>query len=98
MVDIFILRFSIRNFAALGINASRIGLAPQESSSHSKVVKLGKVGFLARILDLYKSNPFGEDISASSDDIPIPESWYDSSPDFPFTSSVYIMVAQAIKG
>ncbi|EKM74744.1 hypothetical protein AGABI1DRAFT_109872 [Agaricus bisporus var. burnettii JB137-S8] len=55
------------------------GLAPNpdfSTSSPSKVIKLGKVGYHTRLLDLHRSNPFGNaNLNAGDDGNYIPDAW-----------------------
>lgn len=46
------------------------------SSSPSKVIKLGKVGYHTHLLDLHRSNSFGGSAPASVDEVHIPDAWY----------------------
>ncbi|GLB36853.1 putative anticodon binding domain of tRNAs [Lyophyllum shimeji] len=57
-----------------GINARCIGLASGDRSGHSKQIKLGRVGFPTRLLDLHRSNPFGTNIPAA-EECQIPDGW-----------------------
>ncbi|KAF5376991.1 hypothetical protein D9615_007308 [Tricholomella constricta] len=56
-----------------GINARSIGLASGDRSQ-SKQIKLGRVGFPTRLLDLHRSNPFGTNFPPNEEP-PIPEGW-----------------------
>ncbi|KAG6890525.1 hypothetical protein C0995_007725 [Termitomyces sp. Mi166 len=56
-----------------GINARCIGLVSGDRP-HSKQVKLGRVGYPTRLLDLHRSNPFGTNLSPIEEP-PIPEGW-----------------------
>ncbi|KAJ7488435.1 kinase-like domain-containing protein [Mycena latifolia] len=57
-----------------GITADCIGLTPR--MKNTKMVKLTKVAFYTRLLDLHRSNPFGPDIAVGDLDEPrIPEPW-----------------------
>ncbi|KAG5719281.1 Serine/threonine-protein kinase gcn2 [Termitomyces sp. T112] len=56
-----------------GINARCIGLVPG-NRPHSKQVKLGRVGYPTRLLDLHRSNPFGTNLPPT-EELPIPEGW-----------------------
>ncbi|KAJ7760657.1 kinase-like domain-containing protein [Mycena maculata] len=55
-----------------GIAADCIGIT---SSSKSKMVKLTKVAFYTRLLDLHRSNAFGPGISLDSDELRLPDPW-----------------------
>ncbi|KAG2137935.1 kinase-like domain-containing protein [Suillus clintonianus] len=46
-----------------GLDISCIYLATRENRTHSKMVRIGKVGYHARLKDYHKSNPFGNGIS-----------------------------------
>ncbi|KAG1908872.1 kinase-like domain-containing protein [Suillus fuscotomentosus] len=46
-----------------GLDISCIYLATRENRTHAKMVRIGKVGFHARLKDYHKSNPFGNGIS-----------------------------------
>ncbi|KAG1849257.1 kinase-like domain-containing protein [Suillus subluteus] len=46
-----------------GLDISCIYLATRENRTHTKMVRLGKVGYHARLKDYHKSNPFGNGIS-----------------------------------
>ncbi|KAF9267032.1 hypothetical protein L218DRAFT_920740 [Marasmius fiardii PR-910] len=58
-----------------GINARVIGLAPREFPANSKQVKLFKVAYYTRLLDLHKSDAFRPDMTFHNDDAPIPDAW-----------------------
>ncbi|KAJ7070074.1 hypothetical protein C8F01DRAFT_1115157 [Mycena amicta] len=55
-----------------GITGDCIGIA---NRTKTKVVKLMKVGFYTRLLDLHRSNPFGSDISVEPDEPRVPDQW-----------------------
>ncbi|KAF8060720.1 kinase-like domain-containing protein [Lyophyllum atratum] len=57
-----------------GINARSIGLASGDRTSQSKQIKLGRVGYPTRLLDLHRSNPFGPDY-LPNEESQIPEGW-----------------------
>jgi len=59
-----------------GINTRCIGLGSRDQTNQSKTVKLGRVYYHARLLDLHRSNPFSPNLSAVSSDIALPETWY----------------------
>ncbi|KAG1764160.1 kinase-like domain-containing protein [Suillus placidus] len=46
-----------------GLDISCIYLATRENRTHTKMVRIGKVGYHARLKDYHKSNPFGNGIS-----------------------------------
>ncbi|KAH9943970.1 hypothetical protein B0H21DRAFT_747282 [Amylocystis lapponica] len=58
-----------------GLNTRCIGLAPREEGGSSKVVKIYKVGYHVRLLDLHRSNPFGFNIDPKIEETTIPEGW-----------------------
>ena len=60
-----------------------IGLAPAPAPGTGKHVKLARVGFPTRVLDLHRSNPIGAPGPLPPD--PVPEAWYVPPP--PFMSS-----------
>ncbi|KAG0696775.1 hypothetical protein DFH29DRAFT_949716 [Suillus ampliporus] len=51
------------NIVHRGLDISCIYLATRENRTHSKMVRIGKVGYHARLKDYHKSNPFGNGIS-----------------------------------
>ncbi|KAJ7220218.1 kinase-like domain-containing protein [Mycena pura] len=55
-----------------GMAADCIGIT---SDSKTKTVKLMKVAFYTRLLDLHRSNPFGPNISVELDESRIPDQW-----------------------
>ncbi|KAG5641706.1 hypothetical protein DXG03_004410 [Asterophora parasitica] len=59
-----------------GINARSIGLASGDRSQ-SKQIKLGRVGFPTRLLDLHRSNPFGTDFPPTEEPT-VPDGWLSS--------------------
>ncbi|KAL6299472.1 kinase-like domain-containing protein [Sparassis latifolia] len=58
-----------------GISAKYIGLAAREEGGQSKMVKLFKVGYHIRLLDLHRSNPFGFNADPKIDEVQIPDGW-----------------------
>lgn len=56
------------------INPRTIALASREQPTASKLVKLQKVSFHARLLELHKSNPFASHIT-TTDDYHLPAAW-----------------------
>lgn len=60
-----------------GLDTSCIFLATRENKSHSKLVKVGKVGFHARVKDLHKSEPFSSELALINDEHSIPDAWYE---------------------
>lgn len=62
-----------------GLTTRCIGLAALSdpstpTSSPLKIVKIGKVGYHTRLLDLHRSNPFGPNIVIENDTA-VPEAW-----------------------
>lgn len=57
-----------------GITARSIGLTSGDRTSQSKQIKLGRVAFPTRLLDLHRSNPFGTNF-VPVEEPPIPEGW-----------------------
>lgn len=66
------------NLALIGISTRCIGLTARDplTQSHapSKLVKIGKVGYQSRLLELHRSNSFGPSIT-SDIEAPIPDAW-----------------------
>ena len=58
-----------------GLNLRCVGLAPREGMGTSKVVKLCKVGYHVRLLDLHRSDPFGFNTDCRADVDNTPEGW-----------------------
>uniref|UniRef100_A0A0W0FQ29 non-specific serine/threonine protein kinase n=1 Tax=Moniliophthora roreri TaxID=221103 RepID=A0A0W0FQ29_MONRR len=58
-----------------GLTARVIGLASRDFPANSKRVKLFKVAFYTRLLDLHRSNAFRSDMTLNHDDPPIPDGW-----------------------
>ncbi|KAF9218926.1 Serine/threonine-protein kinase [Gyrodon lividus] len=58
-----------------GLNTTCVFLATRENRSHSKLVKIGKVGYHARLKDLHKSNPFAPGLAFTNDQSAIPDAW-----------------------
>ncbi|KIJ60152.1 hypothetical protein HYDPIDRAFT_139699 [Hydnomerulius pinastri MD-312] len=58
-----------------GLDTCCIFLATRENRSHSKLVKLGKVGYHARLKDLHRSNPFSPGLVQMNDEHAIPDAW-----------------------
>lgn len=67
------MRYSHR--ACAGLNLRCIGLAPKEDSGSTKVVKVFKVGYHVRLLDLHRSDPFGFNADPKVDEDHVPEGW-----------------------
>ncbi|EIW85919.1 hypothetical protein CONPUDRAFT_114006 [Coniophora puteana RWD-64-598 SS2] len=71
-----------------GLDTCCIFLATRENRSQSKHVKLGKVGYYARLRDLHRSNSFGPDVTATNDELGLPEAWlYKEAFDSPLSYS-----------
>ncbi|KAF8839726.1 Serine/threonine-protein kinase [Paxillus ammoniavirescens] len=58
-----------------GLDTTCIFLATRENRSHSKLVKVGKVGYHARLKDLHKSNPFFPGLALMNGERAIPDAW-----------------------
>ncbi|RPD79604.1 Serine/threonine-protein kinase [Lentinus tigrinus ALCF2SS1-7] len=58
-----------------GLNLRCIGLAPKEESSSTKIVKIFKVSYQTRLLDLHRSDPFGFNADPKTDEDNVPEGW-----------------------
>ncbi|KAF8124132.1 kinase-like domain-containing protein [Boletus edulis] len=58
-----------------GLDTTCIFLATRENKSHTKLVKVGKVGYHARLKDLHKSNPFSSGSPPVNDEYPMPDPW-----------------------
>ncbi|KAJ7432513.1 kinase-like domain-containing protein [Mycena galericulata] len=58
-----------------GISADCIGISVRSNTSKNKMVKLTKVAFYTRLLDLHRSNPFGPGISLDLDEWRLPDQW-----------------------
>ena len=59
----------------LGINTRCVGLAPRDSVGQPKVIKLGRVAYHTRLLDLHRSNSFGPHTPIVQDEYQVPEAW-----------------------
>ncbi|KAI0300075.1 hypothetical protein B0F90DRAFT_1817684 [Multifurca ochricompacta] len=57
-----------------GLSLRSIGLLSREKLGQSKLVKLLKVGYYVKLLDLHRSNPFGPNSLPISDSANLPES------------------------
>lgn len=64
---------NIRLFSSSGLDTTCIFLATRENKSHSKLVKVGKVSYHARVKDLHRSDPFS---ALMNDEHSIPDAWY----------------------
>ena len=58
-----------------GINARCVGLVSSDSAGQSKVIKLGKVAYHTRLLDLHRSDSFGPHTPIVPDEYQVPEAW-----------------------
>ena len=58
-----------------GINTRCVGLAPSDSAGQPKAIKLGKVVYHTRLLDLHRSNSFGPHTPIVLDEYQVPEAW-----------------------
>ncbi|KAF8483387.1 hypothetical protein DFH94DRAFT_307281 [Russula ochroleuca] len=58
-----------------GLSLPSIGLSSRERSGQSKLVKLLKVSYYVKLLDLHRSNPFGPKSLPALDSTSLPESW-----------------------
>ncbi|KAF7297638.1 hypothetical protein MKEN_01386800 [Mycena kentingensis (nom. inval.)] len=57
-----------------GITADCIGIVSR-GGRKTKAVKLMKIGFYTRLLDLHRSNAFGPAVPVEADDLRIPDQW-----------------------
>ncbi|OBZ78007.1 Serine/threonine-protein kinase gcn2 [Grifola frondosa] len=58
-----------------GLMPKFIGLAPRDDAGSSKLVKVFKVGYHVRLLDLHRSNPFGFSSDPKIEEAQVPEGW-----------------------
>ncbi|KIK54868.1 hypothetical protein GYMLUDRAFT_206162 [Collybiopsis luxurians FD-317 M1] len=58
-----------------GISPRCIGLVPRDSFASPKLLKLFKVGYFTRLLDLHRSNQFRATLTYTNGDLPIPDAW-----------------------
>jgi len=65
----------IRNSQVQGLDISCVYLATRENRTHSKMVRIGKVGYHARLRDYHKSNPFGTAMSIVNEESMPPTPW-----------------------
>lgn len=68
---------TLRRVSSTGLDTTCIFLATRENKSLSKLVKVGKVGFHARLKDLHRSNPFSSSLALINDEHSIPDAWYE---------------------
>ena len=68
----------LNNLVHRGITPCCIGLASKENPSQPKMIKLCRAAFRTRLLDLHRSNSFGEHTTApeTSQDSTVPEGWF----------------------
>jgi eukaryotic translation initiation factor 2-alpha kinase 4 len=59
----------------IGLSLHSIGLSSRERLGQSKLVKLLKVSYYVKLLDLHRSNPFGPKSLPALDSTSLPESW-----------------------
>ncbi|KAH7923751.1 Serine/threonine-protein kinase [Leucogyrophana mollusca] len=57
------------------LDTCSIFLATRENPTRSKLVKVGKVAYHARLRDLHRSNPFVVGTSALNDELTLPDAW-----------------------
>jgi eukaryotic translation initiation factor 2-alpha kinase 4 len=60
-----------------GLSLYSIGLSNRERLGQSKLVKVVKVSYYVKLLDLHRSNPFGVNPLPTIDSTNLPESWSD---------------------
>ena len=58
-----------------GLSLHTVGLSSRERLGQSKLVKLVKVSYYVKLLDLHRSNPFGPNSIPTLDSTNLPESW-----------------------
>lgn len=58
-----------------GLSLHSIGLSSRERLGQTKLVKLLKVSYYVKLLDLHRSNPFGTNSLPAPDPMNLPESW-----------------------
>ncbi|KAI6146889.1 kinase-like domain-containing protein [Pisolithus tinctorius] len=58
-----------------GLNTCCVFLATRENRLGAKLVKVGKVGYYARLKDLHRSNPFCTGLVLANDEPDLPEAW-----------------------
>lgn len=58
-----------------GLDTCCVYLATRENRSYPKLVKVGKVGYHARLRDLHRSNPFSAGLMFGNDELRLPEAW-----------------------
>jgi len=73
--EVCILILVLAHDSLIGINAGCIGLASKDTPSSSKLVKLGRVAYHTRLLDLHRSNSFGPHTPPVADEPQISHEW-----------------------
>ena len=73
--EVLLLVLVLAHDSLVGINAGCIGLAPRDTPSSSKLVKLGRVAYHTRLLDLHRSNSFGPHTPPVADEPQISDEW-----------------------
>jgi eukaryotic translation initiation factor 2-alpha kinase 4 len=68
-------RLSLSLSLSKGLSLNSIGLSSRERLGQSKLVKLVKVSYYVKLLDLHRSNPFGLNPLPTIDSMNLPESW-----------------------
>lgn len=58
-----------------GLSVHFIGLVSRDQPGQPKLVKVGKVAYYVRLLDLHRSNPFGPNASTIINELRLPENW-----------------------
>ncbi|KAI0266451.1 kinase-like domain-containing protein [Gloeopeniophorella convolvens] len=58
-----------------GLSLHTIGLSSREKMGQSKLIKLFKVGYYVKLLDLHRSNPFRTDLPPAAESMNLSESW-----------------------
>lgn len=59
----------------IGLDTCCVYLATRENRSYPKLVKVGKVGYHARLRDLHRSNPFFTGLMLGNDELRLPDAW-----------------------
>jgi translation initiation factor 2-alpha kinase 4 len=70
------LRLNLGLILSEGLSLYSIGLSSRERLGPSKLVKLLKVSYYVKLLDLHRSNPFGASLLPVLDSTSLPESWF----------------------
>ena len=66
--------FAHNFFSSSGLDTACVYLATRENKSHSKLVKVGKTAYHARVKDLHRSDPFSSELPLIYDEF-VPDSW-----------------------